>query len=651
MSSLYADLPLLQPDKQIRLLRLEQSSSDCDDYNFSLAVHDFHDDARPSYIAISYTWGDAVPLLSIIVNGNKIRVQFNCWYALWQMRHHGFTDYLWIDSLCINQDNDEEKNFQVAIMGSIYECALWVASCLGTGETIGAIQSALASNDNEALIARVKLRERFDQIPYFDRIWIKQEIILAHAITIFYGVEKISWEDFTLLINAGEDPGDKENVDYDPLEDSNHFQVSSNSSAESRDLDLQVDKAGNNSGTIQLCSHRLQPEFSKNTFMDLVLRYDKAKATNPRDKIYALLSLLPKDDFIRQNLPIEYDQRPFQVFHKIVRLLYSTYGDEEVGRKNLTLTLVRKWLGIDENDQDMAMYLTSIPSSPSDWLPSSTSDLISPWLKGMDPFAIVYIDEMYPLLGKDNIQPGPRFSIEPMGHSPVALLQNITSWRPDESKQGKTETNLSIPSRLKTIKVISQLTRFGAYNWREFLVNPDVKPGDFIARVVWDGESTLLWSEGYIILRKMKTMNGDEETDELDHSVPCLVNKRNENDTTHLLQRGSNETISYFLHSWVVLVDTSLTLLHSGNPFIDLFSERRKKSEHLGQLELHHRDALIPLILDQSPLHALMYPAPEGTSLSTIQLDNTLKSGNRKRQLSCLSKHEADYDYIRDVLG
>src|SRR3954466_3520918 len=105
MSSIYAQLPLLHPDKQIRLLRLEPQSAENSEYSFSMAVHDFYDNVRPSYIAMSYTWGAHVPVLSINVNGCKMEVQLNCWYALWQMRYHGYTgkENFWIDSICINQ--------------------------------------------------------------------------------------------------------------------------------------------------------------------------------------------------------------------------------------------------------------------------------------------------------------------------------------------------------------------------------------------------------------------------------------------------------------------------------------------------------------------------------------------------------------------
>ena len=60
---------------------------------------------------------------TINVNARKLVVRQNCWYVLWQVRWHGVTSHLWIDSICINQLVDSEKSFQVSMMGSIYKNA------------------------------------------------------------------------------------------------------------------------------------------------------------------------------------------------------------------------------------------------------------------------------------------------------------------------------------------------------------------------------------------------------------------------------------------------------------------------------------------------------------------------------------------------
>ncbi|KAF7932866.1 uncharacterized protein EAE98_004165 [Botrytis deweyae] len=651
MSSPYAGLPLLHPDKQIRLLRLEQSSPDGDDYCFSLTVHDFCDDAyHPRYIAISYTWGDFVPLMPIIVNGQRMRVRFNCWYALWQMRHHSVTDYLWIDSLCINQDNNEEKNFQVAIMGSIYKSALWVASCIGTGDTIGAIQPTSASDGGEeARIAREKLRGRFDQIPYFDRVWIKQEIILARDITLFYGLKSVSWEDFNMLMSIEQRVSGQnleESADFgmsDALENSEDASSSFYRWGQIREYSIQ--EAEMNSTSLQLCNHRSNSK--SGTFVDLVLRYKTAKATNPRDKIYALLSLLPKEDLIRQNLVIDYEQPTFHLFHAVARLVYSTYEDLEIGQKHQVLDLIREWLDINEHNLEMDEYLRSIPPSPSDWLPSSTSDLTNSWLKAIDPHIRLDIKELCQIPQQNELHAN--LNIQAEEYAPLTLLEHINTWRQENEKWSKEHINELLPANLKTSRVTImwpnlQTDIFPAM--KEFLVNADVRDGDSIAKVVW-GRSEIIynaadhWTAAYAVLRTVKVEHDDNELGKDDDSIMDTSDDVLDGSSNRESEQEQGADVLLALHSWAIPVSQDLKILTTGENS-DLSDIHRNQNP--GVLILHHRDALIPLILNDRPLHALLYPAPAGSYLSTIQLDNNVecKTSPPLKQLS---------DYISDVFG
>ncbi|KAF7855385.1 hypothetical protein EAF04_010128 [Stromatinia cepivora] len=657
MSSMYADIPLLRPDKQIRLLRLEQSSSDCDDYCFSLAVHEFHDDVRPSYIAISYTWGDTVPLLPIIVNGKKMRVRLNCWYSLWQIRHHGFTDHLWIDSLCINQDNDEEKNFQVAIMGSIYESALWVASCIGTGETVGMMEPNVMSDGEEAKLARMRLRESFDQIPYFDRVWIKQEIILGRGITLFYGLKKISWEKFDLLMNMEQRLLERK-LNSEESADSGIFDASDNAEGSSgfyewnRAQGMLLQETEMNSAILQLCNHRSRP--MSGTFVDLVLRYKTAKATDSRDKIYALLSLLPKEDPIRQNLVVDYGQPTFHLFHAIVRLVYSAYEDTKYGQKHQVLGLIREWLEIDEKNVEMNDYLKSVPSSPSDWLPSSTSDLAGPWLNGIDPHIMLDIMEMCDVGPQDELNLNLNLKAEEC--TPLALLKHINTWRRNDEKWTKKDLQQLVPINLKTTRVAfvrPTLHTNISPNVIEFLVNADVRAGDFIAKILWDGPKssynvTALRTIAHAVLRAVDVRGKDRGEDNLDDSAMDTSEDLFNGSSNHRSEQGNIPGVLLKLHSWAIPVGQDLTLL-TENEESDFSYAQRNQS--LDRLKLHHRDLLIPLILNNRPLHALMYPAPEGSYFSTVQSDNDVESWNQNRRPSSPSKSEIDYNYLRDVLG
>jgi hypothetical protein len=86
----------------------------------------------PQYEALSYGWGPVDELnLRIRLDNCLFPVRQNLLLALRALR--GFTErILWIDALCINQEDIEERGSQVQIMGSIYTGAQCVLSWLGT---------------------------------------------------------------------------------------------------------------------------------------------------------------------------------------------------------------------------------------------------------------------------------------------------------------------------------------------------------------------------------------------------------------------------------------------------------------------------------------------------------------------------------------
>ncbi|KAH8660892.1 heterokaryon incompatibility protein-domain-containing protein [Tricladium varicosporioides] len=79
-----------------------------------------------NYVAMSYAWGDPNEKKEIILNGHSVQVTTNLESGL---RHFRNMEYfrkggkIWIDALCINQEDVPERNEQVAKMGLIYKQA------------------------------------------------------------------------------------------------------------------------------------------------------------------------------------------------------------------------------------------------------------------------------------------------------------------------------------------------------------------------------------------------------------------------------------------------------------------------------------------------------------------------------------------------
>jgi hypothetical protein len=93
----------------------------------------------PTYQALSYEWGDpnGKPQ-TILLNGQPFEIRENLHQALQCMRPHISGVPMWIDAICINQTDTNEKNHQVRMMSVIYEQAsivrVWLGACTVSDE-------------------------------------------------------------------------------------------------------------------------------------------------------------------------------------------------------------------------------------------------------------------------------------------------------------------------------------------------------------------------------------------------------------------------------------------------------------------------------------------------------------------------------------
>ncbi|KAF2733961.1 heterokaryon incompatibility, partial [Polyplosphaeria fusca] len=87
--------------------------------------------------AVSYTWANASGDVSrsrnlFIKSGNGIlKITQNCEAALRTFRHESTPKLLWIDSICVDQQNLLERSEQIQLMASIYKQAQRVLVFIG----------------------------------------------------------------------------------------------------------------------------------------------------------------------------------------------------------------------------------------------------------------------------------------------------------------------------------------------------------------------------------------------------------------------------------------------------------------------------------------------------------------------------------------
>jgi hypothetical protein len=159
------------------------------------------------YTCLSYTWGSLDAARWILMNEKPMKVGQNLFEFLRavsairakhsdnicprklcsepmnddeQRRSGAWYCNLWIDALCIDQTHDTERNHQIQQMGRIYQCAQEVIVWLGNAAKISALFTWDERENPEAM--REILYQTLDKIPYWDRAWVVQELLLARNV-------------------------------------------------------------------------------------------------------------------------------------------------------------------------------------------------------------------------------------------------------------------------------------------------------------------------------------------------------------------------------------------------------------------------------------------------------------------------------------
>lgn len=200
----------LSTSKTIRLATLLPGHPTDD---LKIGLKDRRLDFNPQYEAVSYCWGEVNRDHPIICEEGIIMVTSNLIAALRRFRSATQPRTLWIDTVCINQSNLEEKSHQVSIMGEIYSQAKNVLIWLGEEDddtelaykTINALvhqesqhQTVLPSISSMAPAAIKALFRLLDR-SWFHRAWIFQESVLAQNSEIITGSHRIPKDTLWLL--------------------------------------------------------------------------------------------------------------------------------------------------------------------------------------------------------------------------------------------------------------------------------------------------------------------------------------------------------------------------------------------------------------------------------------------------------------------
>ena len=320
-------------DRHIRLLRLHRDWLFRIQYELVKASLD----DPPHFEAISYTWGNQLEVEDIIIS-DRIFSTTRTVASILRSRCHrlrlfpvpGMELFMWIDALCINQDDKDEKNHQVPLMREIYSCAIRVVVCLGNGsydrEAVWLLFELLyispALSPEQALDY---LQERYPSTwialsellrhPWFTRIWIVQEVAVARDILLIYGNGMLSWDvvHWIMRLYMSRPRSTLKSIPGCPT-------FSPTPDLSSRGIIPNVVK------TSVINDARSLIYIKRNwNLSEVMMSFVNYKATDPRDKVFALLGLVTDDLDIKEW--IDYYETPEKVYTKTARYILSRNED------------------------------------------------------------------------------------------------------------------------------------------------------------------------------------------------------------------------------------------------------------------------------------------------------------------------------------
>jgi len=284
----------------------------------------------PKYKALSYVWGDPSFTEELRCTKGSLRITANLSAALHELASL-CDQLLWVDQLCINQSDLAERSQQVNIMGSIFQSAeevlLWLgpdtqgyaAAAVNFIQEIGlrwarpfsggiSVTDQSLADDNLPVITSIKWTALNSslQSPYFGRVWILQEVMLASSKILLWGSQRIAWMDFerllVWLLDSEGLSGDETPVDRDAL----------------------------------VRAHQIT--HCTPSFLKLLIMTTTRTATDERDKVFALLGLF---DHSSEPLLADYTMSVIDVFRnaalyimrrdQVFQVLSSVHCDSENG--------------------------------------------------------------------------------------------------------------------------------------------------------------------------------------------------------------------------------------------------------------------------------------------------------------------------------
>ncbi|TVY73385.1 Heterokaryon incompatibility protein 6 OR allele [Lachnellula suecica] len=311
--------PLDATKNEIRLLRILPirvvDGQECE-VECSLFVTPLND--APPYEALSYTWGEHLDLQDIFLDDLPFKVTPSLQSALWQLQGHSEERLFWVDALCINQGDDQERGEQVSKMRTIYERATNVVVWLGNRSVRTSRAFALFEDLHEHILDKkyvynvLRDRDNLDTLDamgsildrdYWKRIWVIQEVNSAKKATIMCGKYLIDLPKVKAVQGA-------------LWRDHDRYLIQQ--AVDERIFSL-FQKSILYSGPIALEVSGFDPPSSFPDLFTALSEHQFKRASDPRDQVYALVGLTTAREDAR--FEINYSKSVGQVYIDVVKYI------------------------------------------------------------------------------------------------------------------------------------------------------------------------------------------------------------------------------------------------------------------------------------------------------------------------------------------
>lgn len=252
----------------------------------------------PLFTAVSYTWGPTTTPEIAYVDGQVLKIRKNLFRVLQDLRRDE-PRLLWIDALCINQEDIQERMEQVKIMGEIYAKASYVLAWLG-GDFKNAHLGAemldqyarsvpVPAHFNEH--SYKALEQLFHEV-YWTRRWIVQELLQGNSVVVHVAGFEFS------LTTMGE------------------FALDTNFSWPQDAYVASVRVRLRESLPVRLHEQRLGRR-QLITMTDMLLAYEDTQCADRHDTVFAFLSLTPR---IAAHIKAGYDTSIIDLMLEVLRI-------------------------------------------------------------------------------------------------------------------------------------------------------------------------------------------------------------------------------------------------------------------------------------------------------------------------------------------